>query len=311
MSDLAILQAAFAALDRLQLYYDDAIPWAAIEQGFAHGGEGVHFASRAIGIFKPAQMERGVLSIKTVVPRSGRINIYDDHQASGDYYRYSLQAGGAHKGANKFLWQAKELNQPFIYFYGVFPGFYTALWPCYVDAIYDRGISDSFCDVYVGANISENFLPPLEEGKYILPDTIERRYAIRDSKVRLHQSYFRQAVLSAYRNRCAMTGLPMARLLDAAHIIPDAAMDGEASVRNGIALSKLHHSAFDKHLIGIDPDFRIHISDEVMQSNDGPLLELGLKALHQREICLPGQRENWPDRGFLDRRYEAFCKEAG
>ena len=310
MSDEALLQAAFASLHRLQMYYDDALPWSAIEQGFAHDEQRVHYASRAIGIFKPAQMEQGVLSIKTVVPRTGRVNIYDDHKAAGDYYRYSLQAGGTHFGANKYLWQAKELGQPFIYFYGVFPGFYTALWPCYVDKIYDLGKTDSYCDVYVGQQVGENWLPRLVKGHYVQPDQFERRYAIRDSRTRLHQSAFRQAVLAAYRHKCAMTGLPMARLLDAAHIIPDSEVEGEASVRNGVALSKLHHSAFDKHLIGIDPEFRIHVAGEVMRSKDGPLLELGIKALDQKKIKLPRRQDRWPAESFLERRFVEFLQKS-
>jgi putative restriction endonuclease len=31
-------------------------------------------------------------------------------------------------------------------------------------------------------------------------------------------------------------------------------------VPNGLPLSKIHHAAFDAHLIGIDPDYRLHVS---------------------------------------------------
>jgi hypothetical protein len=40
---------------------------------------------------------------------------------------------------------------------------------------------------------------------------------------------------------------------------------------------KLHHAAFDAHLIGIDPDYGIHVSDRLLEIRDGPFLELGLK----------------------------------
>ena len=43
------------------------IPWAEISKAFLHQGERVHFASRALGIFKPRQMT-AALSIKTVMP---------------------------------------------------------------------------------------------------------------------------------------------------------------------------------------------------------------------------------------------------
>jgi len=44
-------------------------------------------------------------------------------------------------------------------------------------------------------------------------------------------------------------------LLDAAHIIADKdERFGQLVIPNGIPLSKIHHAAFDAHLIGIDPN---------------------------------------------------------
>jgi predicted restriction endonuclease len=44
-------------------------------------------------------------------------------------------------------------------------------------------------------------------------------------------------------------------LLDAAHIVMDADEQlGQPIVSNGLPLTKIHHAAFDVHLIGIDPD---------------------------------------------------------
>jgi hypothetical protein len=48
--------------------------------------------------------------------------------------------------------------------------------------------------------------------------------------------------------------------------------------RYGIALSKIHHAAFDNHLIGIDPNGRVHVSERLLALHDGPLLEQSLKA---------------------------------
>ena len=83
---------------------------------------------------------------------------------------------------------------------------------------------------------------------------------------------------AAYGGRCAISHLPEPRLLDAAHIIVDTDEQlGQPVVSNGLPLTKLHHAAFDAHLIGIDPDFRIHVSDRLLEIHDGPFLELGLK----------------------------------
>jgi putative restriction endonuclease len=54
------------------------------------------------------------------------------------------------------------------------------------------------------------------------PETaLERRYALRGVKQRLHQASFREAVITAYKFRCAVSGLPEPLLLDAAHIVAD------------------------------------------------------------------------------------------
>ncbi|MDP6537978.1 MAG: hypothetical protein QF410_00370, partial [Planctomycetota bacterium] len=47
-------------------------------------------------------------------------------------------------------------------------------------------------------------------------NALERRYALRVVKQRLHQASFREAVITAYDGRCALSGLPEQRLLDAA-----------------------------------------------------------------------------------------------
>jgi putative restriction endonuclease len=111
------------------------------------------------------------------------------------------------------------------------------------------------------------------------PDAPERRYALREVKARLHQASFRDAVLAAYGGRCAISHLPEPRLLDAAHIIVDTDEQqlGQPIVSNGLPLTKIHHAAFDAHLIGIDADFRIHVSDRLLEIRDGPFLELALR----------------------------------
>jgi putative restriction endonuclease len=75
-------------------------------------------------------------------------------------------------------------------------------------------------------------------------------------------------------------------------------------------LTKLHHAAFDAQLIGIDPDFRIHVSDRLLEIHDGPFLELGLKAIVGQVIQLPRRSVDRPDRDRLARRFEEFKKAA-
>src|SRR5436190_14051430 len=71
-----------------------------------------------------------------------------------------------------------------------------------------------------------------------LPAAPERLYALREVKARLHQASFRDAVLSAYGGRCAISRLPEPRLLDAAHIVMDAdELFGQPVISNGLPLT--------------------------------------------------------------------------
>jgi len=143
------------------------------------------------------------------------------------------------------------------------------------------------------------------------PDAPERRYALREVKARLHQASFRDAVLTAYRGRCAISHIPEPRLLDAAHIVVDADEQlGQPVVSNGLPLTKLHHAAFDAQLIGIDPDYRIHVSDRLPEIHDGPFLELGLKGIAGTLIDRPRRLEDHPDRDRLAIRFEQYRRAA-
>jgi putative restriction endonuclease len=59
---------------------------------------------------------------------------------------------------------------------------------------------------------------------------------------------FRQRVLFAYGNRCAVTRVQL-RLVEAAHILPVGAPGSSDHVNNGIALAPTYHRAFDAGLI--------------------------------------------------------------
>jgi putative restriction endonuclease len=146
-----------------------------------------------------------------------------------------------------------------------------------------------------------------DQPELIAPESaIERRYALREVKQRLHQSTFREALIAAYGGRCAFSGLPAPDLLDAAHIIADQdEFMGQPVIPNGLALSKLHHAAFDAHLIGIDPDYRIHVSNRLLSLNDGPQLEM-LKQLDGGTVELPSRKRDHPDRDRLKVRFEQF-----
>ena len=71
---------------------------------------------------------------------------------------------------------------------------------------------------------------------------------------------FRQRVLFAYGNRCAITRVQL-KLVDAAHILPVGAQGSADHVTNGIALSPTYHRAFDAGLIYLDETHQMRIND--------------------------------------------------
>jgi len=156
--------------------------------------------------------------------------------------------------------------------------------------------------VAFGAADEESLAPP--------ETALERRYALRAVKQRLHQASFREAVISAYNGRCALSGLPEPLLLDAAHIVSDKDERlGQPVVPNGIPLSKIHHAAFDAHLIGIDPDYGMHVSERLLARRDGLMLE-ALKRLSGGTIHLPARAKDRPDRDRLAIRFDRFKRVA-
>jgi putative restriction endonuclease len=255
------------------------------------------------GIFKPAQM-RYLLSVKTVFPARGRKVWYDDQRQvheqisrGSELIDYAFMGADPEAPDNRWLREARDEQIPILYFLGVAPQRWMSIWPTYVA---DWSAAELKARLAFGAPAQVDIKPEF-------PAAPERRYGLRMVRQRLHQSTFREAVLAAYDSRCALTGLPEPRLLDAAHIVADLDADfGQPLVTNGLPLSKLHHAAFDANLIGIDPDYRIHISDALLSMNDGPMFEQGLKALAGRQLRLPKRDADHPDRERLALRFADF-----
>ena len=133
-----------------------------------------------------------------------------------------------------------------------------------------------------------------------------RRYITQLTRRRLHQESFRWRVLRAYQERCAICRLRHTELLDAAHILPDGHPRGEPVLPNGLALCRLHHGAFDAHILGIRPDLVIDVRKEVRDEADGPMLRHGLQGFHGESIHVPRPAELKPSTEFLAMRDDLF-----
>ena len=74
-------------------------------------------------------------------------------------------------------------------------------------------------------------------------------------------------------------------------------------MKNGIALCKLHHAAFDSYSFGIRPDYVIEVRKDVLKEKDGPMLIHGLQGLHSNKIEAPRKVGLAPDPKLLEERF--------
>lgn len=134
------------------------------------------------------------------------------------------------------------------------------------------------------------------------------RFIVAKRKQRLHQYQFRRDLIKAYGGRCAISGLSVPELLEAAHIIPDYHVDSQPIVSNGLLLSKIHHAAFDANLIGITGAYHVKVSKRLLQQDSGSsdLLTLWKKINNKRIRFLPRREKDWPNEKFLKKRYKEF-----
>lgn len=293
MRDDDVRSSCFASLDVLCAKFGEDVPYKeGLDAGFPFRGRRVPFLSYMKGIHRAAA-QRGPAAL-SILTSAG--SPYGDEETD-DGVLYAYRAGDADQPDNRALRAAYELGVPLVYFVGTRPAWYRPFYPCYVIDD-DRSARRVLVTKGVMSGAFEEREPILAE------DPLERRYAAREMKVRVHQARFRGRVLPAYRSQCAICRLKEVRLLDAAHIIAEAAL-GEPAVSNGLSLCSIHHRAFDHDLVGISPDYRVHVSGRLLEDEDGPMLDL-LKGFHNSAIQLPARKSWQPDRELLAARFGRF-----
>ena len=83
---------------------------------------------------------------------------------------------------------------------------------------------------------------------------------------------------------------------------------GAPTVTNGMSLCGLRHTAFDRHVLGIRPDYHIELRQDILEEEDGPMLRHGLQGFQGKAILLPRRKVERPKGEFLEERYEQFRK---
>lgn len=293
--DFQIRIATFNWLSEQTEIFGDVLSRSLLQQGFEFGNQRVPLVAPN-GIFKPKIMDLP-LTI-TTSPESP----YDDILDKENFLNYKYRGINPNHHDNVGLRKVFESQKPLAYFHGIEPGKYLAFWPIFI-------IGDDRTNLTFKAALDN--IDSVQEGAYvsnqIREETLGRRaYITSTVKVRLYQKSFRERVLRAYQSQCALCKLKHAELLDAAHIIPDNVPESTYEIENGLSLCKLHHAAYDRYLLGITPDYKIHVRRDILDEEDGPVLQHGLIGLHDKEIILPKSRGQWPNQDALDWRYNKF-----
>lgn len=173
------------------------------------------------------------------------------------------------------------------------------VWDKYYDAydiLADR--YNAFMDGALGTKPDETY------GEIVAEPTVhEAGVRAQTVRARVGQNYFRNAVLSAYENRCCMTGIAIPEFLIASHIKPWKASDDKkekANPRNGLCLNALHDKAFDLGFITVDKNtWRIVVAEALKNfAKIDETTKNWIVACEGKIIELPHRSE--PDKLFLE-----------
>lgn len=116
---------------------------------------------------------------------------------------------------------------------------------------------------------------------------------------------FRNQVVTAYKETCAITGLQMVDYkgnveVQAAHIRA-VKHNGPDAVRNGIALTATCHWLFDHHLISLRDDYSLLVAKRIVPRELQNLFSKQLK-----RILLPEDEKFWPGHAFIEWHRDRF-----
>lgn len=300
MIDIHYRTAAFAWLREQIAIHGDVLPWDLLKRGFEFEGKRINLVG-VQGIWKPAVFPEIPLSIMTKIDGP-----YNDTFSSDGLLLYRYQGTNPDQWDNAGLRLAMKEQVPLVYFYNLIKGYYLAIFPVYI-------VDDNPHNLTFTVAVDDEQFMHLNGSstEYAIADNhpeIRRSYVTSAVKVRLHQRMFRERVIDAYQEQCALCRLRHRELLDAAHIILDSDPMGEPIVSNGLSMCKIHHAAYDGNFLAVRPDYTVEIRGDILKENDGPMLKHGLQGLHNTKIILPARKELRPNKSLLETRYIIFQK---
>lgn len=127
-------------------------------------------------------------------------------------------------------------------------------------------------------------------------------------KQRVNQNFFRTTVLGSYNFTCCISGLNLPQLVEACHIVDwRLSVENRTNPQNGLCLNPLFHKAFDCFLLAITPDYKIIVSDKMIQKTASRKFCNYLNEINGTTIKLPIRF--LPSKDLLQLKYEKFCSQ--
>ncbi|MDF7800027.1 HNH endonuclease [Pontiellaceae bacterium B1224] len=160
----------------------------------------------------------------------------------------------------------------------------------------DRSIWEEFHSDWNGLVWEANKLRIKAEEKLTRPTGASEKLGL--TKQRVHQRFFREAILSSYDSACCVTGITTSECLIASHIIPwGKDVRFRTDPQNGLCLSATFDRLFDSGLMCITADLRLFFSQQITTSKNPAICDL-LCRYQNQPIRKP--RRFLPNPEFLD-----------
>lgn len=130
-------------------------------------------------------------------------------------------------------------------------------------------------------------------------------------KTRIGQQFFSKSVKAQYNNKCCITEIEYADILEAAHIKPwkDCNETEKVELDNGLCLNSFHHKLFDSGLISFDKEYRLVISRKVEYMKMDEITKTWIMSYKTKQINLPDR--NQPRIDFIEYHNRIFNDNLG
>lgn len=169
------------------------------------------------------------------------------------------------------------------------------------DTIWDEFSNDREKLAYESINLMAHFSKKKIEDiiEFDEIEVIDGKEKIRLIKTRVNQCFFRDSILGIYDNRCCITGLTVPKLLIASHIIPwSVDVKNRLNPENGLCLNSIHDKAFDEGLITITTDYKVKISDALLDFKKEDAIRKFFMDFADSKISMPDRY--FPNKQFLE-----------